>query len=27
VLIAREQMLIRRTFGQQAGQRHNQRLG
>ncbi|HET6850572.1 MAG TPA: zf-HC2 domain-containing protein [Gaiellales bacterium] len=27
VLIAREQMLIRRTFGQQASLRHHQRLG
>ena len=26
-LIAREQMLIRRTFGQQAAQRDHQRLG
>jgi hypothetical protein len=26
-LIAREQMLIRRTFGQQAARRHHQRLG
>ena len=26
-LIAREQMLIRRTFGQQAAQQHHQRLG
>jgi len=26
-LIAREQMLIRRTFGQQSAQRHHQRLG